>query len=256
VTPDSFSDGGEFFDQEAAVGQGLRMLNEGADLIDIGGESTRPGSEPVSVDEEIDRVISVVARLAATGAAVSIDTTKAVVAAAALEAGAEIVNDVTAGSDYALLEVVAGSGAGLVLMHMQGRPRDMQDDPVYDDVVAEVAAFLIARARQAMGAGVAHDRICLDPGIGFGKTLDHNLMLLRATADLAALGYPLMVGASRKTFLGRLTGRRAPADRDLATSIVTAMVVERGANLLRVHNVRACREAVAVTLAIVKGSGG
>jgi dihydropteroate synthase len=254
VTPDSFSDG--FADRARAVAQGLMLLDEGADLIDVGGESTRPGSEPVSAPEEIDRVIEVIAGLVAKGAAVSIDTTKAVVAAAALEAGAEVVNDVTAGSDYSLLEVVARTGAALVLMHMQGRPRDMQDNPRYDDVVGEVKAFLVARARQAMGAGVAHDHICVDPGIGFGKTLGHNLALLHSTAELAGLGYPLMIGASRKAFLGRLAGRPVPADRDLATSIVTALVVERGASLLRVHNVAACREALAVTLAIVTGSGG
>ncbi|HVM44581.1 MAG TPA: dihydropteroate synthase, partial [Candidatus Thermoplasmatota archaeon] len=205
VTPDSFSDGGRHASEGTAVAHALGLLREGADILDVGGESTRPGAAPVPADEEARRVLPVVRRLVAAGARVSVDTSKAGVAAQALAEGAHVVNDVTAGRDPNMLRVVARAGAGLVLMHMQGEPRTMQQAPRYDDVVKEVAQFLIERARAAEAAGVARESIALDPGIGFGKALEHNLALLRHLDELRRLGYPLLVGASRKQFIGALT---------------------------------------------------
>ncbi|MDX6562727.1 MAG: dihydropteroate synthase [Gaiellales bacterium] len=250
VTPDSFSDGGRYLGVEAALLQGRRLAAEGAAIVDVGGESTRPGSDPVSAEAELERVLPVVEGLAADGIAVSIDTSKAVVAEAALAAGAVLVNDVTAlRGDRAMAEVVAGAGADLCLMHMLGEPRSMQDDPRYDDVVAEVEEFLAERAEAAVAAGIARERIALDPGIGFGKTLAHNLALLRALPRLARLG-PLLLGVSRKRFLGALSGRDIAEDR-VAASVAAALYCYRGgAHLLRVHDVRATADALAVERAL------
>ncbi|MDQ1468136.1 MAG: dihydropteroate synthase, partial [Actinomycetota bacterium] len=231
VTPDSFSDGGRFLDPRRAVAHGRELVAAGADLLDVGGESTRPGADPVAVDEELRRVLPVVEALAADAAVpVSIDTSKAAVAAAALRAGAAIVNDVTAGlGDPDLLAVVAGAGAALIAMHMQGEPRTMQQAPHYDDVTREVAAFLTARLDAARAAGIRADALLADPGIGFGKTIDHNLELLARLADLrAAVGVPIVAGASRKTFLGKLTGDALPSDRDDATLAATVWSFTQG----------------------------
>ncbi len=256
VTPDSFSDGGEFLEADAAIEHGLRLIEEGADLIDVGGESTRPGAAVVSVEEELERVGGVVYALAAAGALVSIDTSKARVAAGAIEAGAVIINDVTALGDPDMAAVASRHGVGLVLMHMQGSPQTMQNEPRYTDVVGEVSGFLVERAAAAETAGVERSSIAIDPGIGFGKTVDHNLLLLRELGVLADLGYPLVVGTSRKSFLGKITGESRPPDRDLASAVSVALAVERGADIVRVHNVSACREAALLALAIVRGSGG
>lgn len=255
VTPDSFSDGGRFLSAEDAVEHGLQLIAEGADLIDVGGESTRPGADPVEALDEIARVAPVIEELAATGAAISIDTSKAEVAAAGLAAGAEVVNDVTACADPNMARLVASTGAGIVLMHMKGTPRTMQQNPVYEDVVQEVSGFLVDRAKQAEAAGVRREAICLDPGIGFGKNLEHNLILLNRLPELTSLGYPILVGTSRKAFLGSITGKQRPEDRDLATAVTVVMAVERGAKVVRVHNVSVCREALKVALAIVRLSG-
>ena len=227
VTPDSFSDGGRWLDPEVAVTHGLRMVAEGADVIDVGGESTRPGAEPVPVDEELRRVLPVVEALAAH-VRVSIDTRKAEVAGAAIEAGATLVNDVSA----SLASVAAAGGAGWVAMHMQGDPRTMQQAPAYDDVVAEVRTFLVERAASA---GV--DEVWIDPGIGFGKTLEHNLTLLRRLGELVATGYPVVVGTSRKAFLGRLTGGAGVDDRVEASIATAAWSLSQGAAMVRVHDV-------------------
>ena len=239
TTPDSFSDGGRHLEPGAAITHGLRLLEEGADILDIGGESTRPGADPVSAEEETRRTAPVIRGILerAPEAVVSIDTSKAAVADAALEAGAHIVNDVTAGrADADMFRVVADSGAGLVLMHMRGTPRTMQRDPRYADVVAEVAAFLAERLRLAAGEGIAPERVVLDPGIGFGKTLDHNLDLIRHLDRLPAEGRPLLLGVSRKRWLEALTGR--PVDRRLAASLAgLAACVQRGAKIMRVHDV-------------------
>ncbi len=250
VTPDSFSDGGEFADLESAVEHGRRLAYEGAAIVDVGGESTRPGAAPVPAELELARVLPVIEVLAADGIAVSVDTSKAEVAEAALAAGAVLVNDVTAlRGDPGMTAVVAGAGADLCLMHMLGEPRTMQDDPRYDDVVAEVESFLAERAESAVAAGIPRERIALDPGIGFGKTLAHNLALLRALPRLARLG-PLVLGVSRKRFLGTLSGQEIAADR-VAASIAAALYCYRGgAHLLRVHDVRATADALAVERAL------
>lgn len=236
VTPDSFSDGGRWLDPDAAVAHGLEMVTEGADVIDVGGESTRPGAEPVDPDEELRRVAPVVAALAAH-TRVSIDTRHQVVAEAALDAGATIVNDVSAG-----LETVAGAaGAGWVAMHMRGEPRTMQDDPSYHDVVAEVRDYLLGRVEAGRAAGVSE--IWIDPGIGFGKTADQNLSLLRHLGDLVATGIPVAVGTSRKGFLGALGGGAGPDDR-LEGSVSTAVwAMVHGAAMVRVHDVAATAQA-------------
>jgi dihydropteroate synthase len=247
VTPDSFSDGGRFLDPSAAVAHGLALVEAGADLLDVGGESTRPGAEPVSIDEERARVLPVVERLAAeAGVPVSVDTSKAAVATAALEAGAVVVNDVTAGlGDPAMLGVVAGAGAGMVVMHLRGEPRTMQHDVHYDDVVAEVTEHLVERRDAALAAGVAADAICVDPGIGFGKHAEHNLDLLARLRDVVArVDVPVLVGASRKTFLGTLlarargaSGAPAPSARDDATLATVMWSIDHGAAVVRVHDV-------------------
>ena len=259
VTPDSFSDGGRYLDPDAAVRHGVALSEAGADLVDVGGESTRPGSAGVGADEEAARVVPVVRRLADHGIAVSVDTAKAVVAAAALDAGAEVVNDVTALGDGAMAPVVASEGAGLVLMHMRGTPRTMQDDPRYDDVVSEVRDFLVARAGRAEAAGIERSRVCIDPGIGFGKTVDHNVALLARLDALAATGYPVMVGTSRKSFLVRLTGAEDEAGRDEASAATAALAIRAGAAVIRAHNVAmtllSARIADAIVTADREGRG-
>lgn len=254
VTPDSFSDGGETFEAGAAIAHGQRLREDGAHLVDIGGESTRPDADEVSVDIELGRVLAVVEGLA--DGLVSIDTSKGGVAAAALKAGAAVVNDVRAGDDPGLLEAVATYNAGLVLMHMQGTPKTMQQAPHYDSVVDEVREFLVDRARRAMQAGVGRDQICLDPGIGFGKNLQHNVELLASLEELGSLGFPLVIGTSRKGFLGRLTGHEVAVERDVATAVSVVLAWERGASIFRVHNVALCKEALAVAVAIVRPSEG
>ncbi|MGQ0848665.1 MAG: dihydropteroate synthase [Actinomycetota bacterium] len=256
VTPDSFSDGGRYVQVDDAVAAGLGMVEQGAQVVDVGGESTRPGADPVPADVEAARVIPVVAALAKAGVVVSIDTTKSSVAEAALEAGAEIINDVSAAADPAMVRVAASAGAGLVLMHMQGDPRSMQENPQYTDVVTEVAAFLRERAEAVISAGLVPGAVIVDPGIGFGKTLSHNLALLHHLRQIREIGYPVMVGTSRKNFLGRLIKQDHPVDRDLVSAVSAGLAVERGADLIRAHNVAAAREAVTVAIAIVRWSGG
>ena len=250
VTPDSFSDGGVHLDPRAAIVGARRMLEEGAAIVDVGGESTRPGSEGVSLAEELRRVVPVLEGLA--GLPVSIDTAKAEVARHALELGAELVNDVTAlRGDPELAEVVAASDAYLCLMHMRGEPRTMQRDPAYEDVAGEVARFLEERLAVAVGAGIPEERICLDPGIGFGKTVAHNLELVRRLDVLTALGRPVVVGFSRKSSLGRILGDLDATTGSTAASIGAAVVAyERGATILRVHDVREHAEALAVAHAV------
>ena len=250
VTPDSFSDGGRWSDS-SAVEHGLELIAEGADIIDVGGESTRPGAEPVDEVSELARVIGVVERLASAGAVVSIDTMKPRVAHAAVDAGASIVNDVGGLRDPDMRSFVAESGAGVVVMHMQGEPRTMQHDPRYTEVVSDISEFLSARIRGAIDSGIDPQCIAVDPGIGFGKTLDHNLEIVRRLPELAELGYPLLVGASRKRFLGTILGIDDPERRDRATSILSAMLFERGADIVRVHDVAGSREALSLVRAIV-----
>jgi dihydropteroate synthase len=251
VTPDSFSDGGVHMQPAAAVAAGWRMLDEGAAIVDVGGESTRPGSEGISLDEELRRVLPVLEGL--HGAPLSIDTAKAEVARRALDLGAELVNDVTAlRADPTLVGVVADSGAYLCLMHMQGEPRTMQADPAYKDVASEVASFLEQRLQFAVGQGVAEDRICLDPGIGFGKTVQQNFELVRRLDVLTALGRPVLVGFSRKSSLGRILGDAAATTGPLSASIAVAVAAyERGATILRVHDVREHVEALTVATAVM-----
>jgi dihydropteroate synthase len=255
VTPDSFSDGGQFLDPDAAIAHGLELAAEGADILDIGGESTRPGAEPVSEVEELARIEPVISGLGAARVEVqiSIDTSKAAVAAAALAAGATLVNDVTAfRADPGMAAVVADASAEVCLMHMLGEPRTMQRDPHYEDVVSDVKAFLAERMEFAIGQGVGEGRILLDPGIGFGKTVAHNLELLRRLDEIVALGRPVVIGTSRKTFLGRITGR--DLDQRLAATIATnVLALERGASVFRVHDVAPVKDALAVALATVRG---
>jgi dihydropteroate synthase len=253
VTPDSFSDGGRFLEPSAAVAHGARLAEEGAAILDIGGESTRPGAEPVGAEEELRRVVPVVEGLAAagTGSQLSIDTSKAAVARAALDAGASYVNDVTAfRADPAIAGLVAERDAECCLMHMLGQPRTMQEDPRYEDVVSDVKAFLERRLAFAVGEGVPEERVTLDPGIGFGKTLDQNLELLRRLEEIVAIGRPVMVGTSRKSFLGKLTGREVD-DRLAGTIATNVLAYARGATVFRVHDVGPVRDALTVAAATV-----
>jgi dihydropteroate synthase len=256
VTPDSFSDGGRFLDPESAYARMRDMARQGAAICDVGAESTRPGAVPVPLEEELRRLAPVLSLVRERGLPLplSVDTSKAPVAAVALEAGAVLVNDVTAGrGDPAMLPLVAERGAALCLMHMRGDPRTMQDDPRYGDVVAEVRDFLAARLEEALAAGVREERVLLDPGIGFGKTLEHNLALLAGLPALAALGRPLVVGVSRKGMIGALTGR-ATGDR-LAGSLAAALAaVARGAAVVRAHDVRETVDALAVWSAVQGGT--
>ena len=254
-TPDSFSDGGEWFSYEDAVAHGRELAAQGAAILDIGGESTRPGADPVPEAEELRRTIPVIEAL--HGAAqLSIDTSKVAVAEAALDAGATYVNDVTAfRADPSIAGLVADRGVECCVMHMLGEPRTMQDDPRYDDVVDDVKAFLAERAAFAVGEGIREDRIAIDPGIGFGKTLEHNLELLRRLDEIAALGFELVIGTSRKSFLGRLTGREDPHDRVAATLATTVLALERGATVFRVHDVAQTVDALKVAAATLRRDG-
>jgi len=266
VTPDSFSDGGRFLDPDVAVAHGIELARQGADVLDVGGESTRPGAAPVPADEELRRVVPVVERLAdATTVPVSIDTTKAAVAQAALDAGATVVNDVSAGRhDPEILGVTAAAGAGYVVMHMQGEPRTMQADPHYDDVVAEVGDFLADRIEVARAAGVADGALAADPGIGFGKTVEHNLRLLAGLPALAErIGVPVLVGTSRKTFVGKVLARAGAASGDLpvdqreeGTLATVVWAVERGASIVRVHDVLPAVRAVRLLDALHSADAG
>lgn len=253
VTPDSFFDGGQYYDPQRAVAHALRLVAEGADLLDIGAESTRPGALPVDEHEERRRLLPVVSAVARTvSVPISVDTSKAEVARAALDAGAVMVNDVTAlRGDRAMVDVVAEAGAGLIVMHMQGIPETMQQAPHYDDVVGDVAQFLAERSRFAMDHGVERDRIVLDPGIGFGKTLTHNLDLLANLHAFTELGFPLLVGPSRKGFIGQLTHQSVDA-RAWGTAAVIALAVQQGARILRVHDVGPMRDVVSVADAVAR----
>lgn len=255
VTPDSFSDGGKFLGAEAAIAHGKRLVEEGAHILDIGGESTRPGAAPVSIAEELSRVIPVIEGLRGCGAKISIDTRHAVVMEAALQAGASIVNDVSALTcDPAAMDVVAKAECHVCLMHMKGDPRTMQDDPYYDDVFAEVYGYLLSRIDACRAAGIKTGRIIADPGIGFGKNLDHNLTLLNRLKEFESLGVPVMLGASRKRFIGAISGG-APADQRLAGSLATAIAgYDRGVRIFRVHDVAETRQALAVHAAISRMS--
>jgi dihydropteroate synthase len=257
VTPDSFSDGGEWFEADAAVTHGLELARDGAAILDIGGESTRPRAHPVPEDEELRRTTPVVRALARTsGATISIDTTKLVVAEAALDAGATYVNDVTAfRAAPDLAGLVADRRARCCLMHMLGDPRTMQDDPRYGDVVDDVKAFLHDRVEFAVREGVREDRIDVDPGIGFGKTIDHNLELLRRLDEIVALGFRVVVGVSRKSFIGRLADVTDPHDRVPGTIAANVLALERGARVFRVHDVPESRQALAVAAATLQPDG-
>ena len=254
VTPDSFSDGGLYLDPERAIARGLELISAGADILDIGGESTRPGAEPVPPEEELRRVIPVIKGLREeTEAVISIDTYKAVVAEAALEAGADMVNDISAlRFDGRMGEVLAETAAPVILMHMQGEPRTMQENPHYDDVVSEIISFLRRRIEEAVELGIAPERVIIDPGIGFGKRVEHNLEILRRLDELKVLGRPILIGPSRKSFIGQLSG--APVSERLPGTIAAvALGIAKGAAIVRVHDVREVRQAVRIADAIVRG---
>jgi dihydropteroate synthase len=254
VTPDSFSDAGEFFDVEKAVAHGRRLVTEGAQIVDVGGESTRPGAEPVSAEEELRRVIPVIKELRRENdAVISIDTSKAEVASAALEAGAVIVNDVTGGlNDAKMMPLVARRGAAFIIMHMQGSPQTMQAAPIYEDVVREVANFFRQQYARALECGIDPMAIAFDPGIGFGKTLEHNLELLGSLEQLRVNGRPLVVGVSRKSFLGKLVDSSEMSDRRLPTVALTSLLRARGADVFRVHDVSENVQALRVAEAILE----
>jgi dihydropteroate synthase len=249
VTPDSFSDGGLYESAQAAIDHGRALIDEGADVIDIGGESTRPGAAPVSIDAERRRVLPVLEALVDAGVPLSVDTRRPEIMREAITAGASLVNDVSALESAGALEIVARSSAAICLMHKQGEPQTMQREPHYDDVVREVRDYLAGRVAAAEGAGIARERIIIDPGFGFGKTFEHNLTLLRELPVLAALGVPVLVGLSRKAMLGKITGR-APAGRVHASVAAALFALDRGASIVRVHDVAATRDAVAVWQAL------
>ena len=253
VTPDSFSDGGRFADREQALSHARRMRDDGADIIDIGGESSRPGAESVAEGVELSRVLPLVEALAAEGIPVGVDTRKPAVMQAAIAAGAAMINDIAALREPGAIEACAQGGVGVCLMHMQREPRTMQTAPAYADVVSEVRDFLLARARVCIDAGIARERIAIDPGFGFGKTLAHNLALLRALGTLAATDYPVVAGLSRKASLGEITGRSV--DERMPASLAAALcAVARGAAIVRVHDVRATVDALKVWSAVERGS--
>jgi dihydropteroate synthase len=254
VTPDSFADGGRHPDAGSAIAHARALLADGADILDIGGESTRPGAAPVTERDELARILPVVAAMAADGAIVSVDTMKPGVMRAAIAAGATMINDVRALAEPGALDAVAASGAAVCLMHMRGAPQTMQEALDYADVVAEVRAFLVARAAACEAAGIAHERILLDPGFGFGKSLAHNVSLLQALPSLAAIGYPVLAGLSRKSMLGALTGR--PVGERMAASVAAALAaIARGAAIVRVHDVRETVDALKVWSAAGMGTG-
>lgn len=256
VTPDSFSDGGKFLDPFAAVEQARRLAADGADIIDVGAESTRPGSSGVSAQEQIDRLAPVLSSIAGLGPLISIDTTRCDVAQFALENGAAILNDISAGRDSpAMLDLAARTGAPIILMHMLGSPRTMQQTPVYRDVVGEVRDFLAERLQAAEAAGIDPARCIVDPGIGFGKTLEHNLALLAGTAEMAALGRPVLIGPSRKGFIGKITGQGVAAGRISGTVAACLETWRRGASIFRVHDVADVKAALAVASAIEGAAG-
>jgi dihydropteroate synthase len=251
VTPDSFSDGGEFLDRDKAIECGMKMASEGAAIIDVGGESTRPGSQSVNTDEQIRRVVPVIGGLSKRiDVPISIDTYDVEVAKAALEAGASMINDITALSDEKMAELAAERQVPVVLMHMQGAPSTMQIEPKYDDVVAEVLQFLLERARRAEQSGIEKNKIFIDPGIGFGKTLEHNTLLLKHLDKFVSSGYRVLVGTSRKGFIGKITGREDPAERIFGTAATVALCVTAGVSIVRVHDVAEMLDVVKVALAI------
>jgi dihydropteroate synthase len=250
VTPDSFSDGGRFLQADHAIAHGLRLRDEGADLVDVGGESTRPRAQPVALQEELERVMPVLAALVREGVAVSVDTMKPEVMRAAIAAGCVVVNDVNAFRAPGAVEAVAGAGVGVVAMHMQGTPATMQEAPHYEDVVAEVGAWLRGRAAALEAGGVPAERIALDPGFGFGKTLEHNQRLFRGLPALASIGYPLLVGVSRKRMIAELTGGRPAAERTVGSVAAAVLAAQNGAAILRVHDVRETVDALNVWAAL------
>lgn len=256
VTPDSFSDGGMFSSSDDAVKHAVQLAEDGADIVDVGGESTRPGSDPVSVEDELDRVVPVIQGLLAQapGTPISIDTRRADVARAAIGAGASIVNDVTAAADPGTFALVKSTGVGLVLMHMQGAPRTMQERPHYEDVVGEVRGFLAGRIGAAVAAGVSRDRLCVDPGIGFGKDINHNLALLRHIGTFRDLRVGVMVGTSRKRFIGTLTAVEDPAERVEGTAGAVAWCAAQHVDVVRVHDVKEMARVVQVVDAIARGT--
>lgn len=250
VTPDSFSDGGKFLEFQVAVDHGLRMMDEGADLIDVGGESTRPGASEVSLDEELKRVLPVIEALSRRDVPTSIDTSKPEVARQAVAAGASVVNDVTGFGNPQMIEAVQRGNPSLCIMHMQGDPRSMQAEPRYTDVVTEVKAFLLNRVDACVSIGIASSRIWIDPGIGFGKTLRHNLELLRHLDAFVETGQPVLIGVSRKSFLGRILGLPSPTDRAEATLAAQSIAQWKGAKIIRAHDIQATRRAIDVVAAI------
>jgi dihydropteroate synthase len=253
VTPDSFSDGGKFLSPDSAIARALELVTHGADVLDIGGESTRPGAEPVTAEEELRRILPVIKGVRRqTATPISVDTYKAKVANVAIEAGASIVNDISSFRlDDSMPEVVRRSRVGLVLMHMLGTPRTMQANPHYGDVVGEVRSFLEERVRCAISSGIEPERIMIDPGIGFGKTVEHNLQLLRGLSELRSLGRPLLVGASRKSFIAKTVGDDLDS-RDWGTAATVAYCIAQGANAIRVHNVQLCQHVARMTDAILR----
>jgi dihydropteroate synthase len=255
VTPDSFSDGGDYFDPVRALGRGRDIVVQGAQIVDVGGESTRPGAEQVSPTEEISRVRPVVSALALEDACVSIDTRHPEVAAACVEAGARVINDISGFRDHAMIEVAAGCEAGVVVTHMLGEPGTMQKAPTYDDVVTEVRDYLERQAFRLRDAGIARERIVVDPGIGFGKTVPHNLEILRRLGEIAALGYPVLIGASRKRFIGAVLEQDEPRRRGWGSVGAAVAAFDRGASILRVHDVGETVQALAVASAISRGKG-
>lgn len=253
ITPDSFSDGGQYDNVERAVARGVEMAKQGAAIIDVGPESSRPGSAPVSVGDQIKRAVPVIEKLAQQVAIpISIDARIPEVAEAAVEAGASIINDITAFDDEAMMELAVRSQIPVILMHMQGTPQNMQADPKYDDVVEEVLAYLMQRAKIAEAAGIATERIFLDPGIGFGKTIEHNLQLLNRLDLLCGVGYRVLIGASRKRFIGEITGKETPSDRIFGTAATTAIAVAKGVSIVRVHDVAEAVDVVKVSNAIAR----
>jgi len=254
ITPNSFSDGGQFFEPDKAIEHGLQMAADGAAIIDVGGESTRPGSEPVSPEQQIKRVVPVIKALCKEiTVPISIDTCNLEVAEAALDAGAAMINDITALSDERMGRLAAKYQVPVVLMHMQGTPQTMQIEPKYDDVVGEVRQFLLDRAEQAEQLGIPKERIFIDPGIGFGKTLEHNLLILRSMHKFVETGYRVLVGTSRKSFIGKLTGRENPAERIFGTAATVALCAAAGVSIIRVHDVAEMADVIKVTRAIKGG---